>query len=263
MYDGKVCEWVISDITWEEWSFVNLPSDEYAGITNYSTKENLNLFTNQESHIFAAESIKGTFFFESANDNNHDNKGGKPMDELKKNLKEMQEKLNSALEELKESKASVETLTAEANSLTEQLEEKTNEIETLKEAKVQLETTIEELTQEVTSLKSEKEELATKYEELVAENHKQVAEQVVDKKISLGRILEEKRDEAIASHLERSLDSLKDNLNDLAEEKNTSAILPRIKDPGALELDNINEHHEDELNPNLKDILFKAFSGKR
>ena len=62
MYDGKVCEWVISDITWEEWSFVNLPSDEYAGVTNYSTKENLNLFTNQESHIFAAESIKGTFF---------------------------------------------------------------------------------------------------------------------------------------------------------------------------------------------------------
>lgn len=266
--DGKTVEWIMKDITWEEFSFVNVPADQLAGIVEVAS----------DSSNTPPEPVNPSESRESS-------KGGSQ-------AVNRQEQLESAKTKLTETEADLANMTKERNELKDRLAEAMQELDDLKKAKESLEQTVaqiseekaalektveensakvSELEQQVAALTEEKKGLLEQCHSLTEAQHRMLAEQVIELKISLGHIAAEQKEEALANHMQRSLESLQDTLADLRHEKGARApILPKIENPGLQQTDENNKHVDSvdgkkpqETEPGLFEALKAAFSGNR
>jgi hypothetical protein len=181
---------ILGDINFIEVSFVNVPADQHAQITTIVEGIDREEVENKNENI--EESIN--------------TQGGTAMT-LEEQVKILEEKVK-----VKKEKAEV---------VETKLKTTESKLETLKESN-------ELLTEEKEVLEGRVENLETEIEALVAENaelksnqHKAMAEKVVDLKIQLGRVKEESREDKIADHVKRTAESLRDTLSDLTEEVET------------------------------------------
>jgi len=292
-YEGQVAQWIIGDIYFDEVSWVNVPADSDAMVTNtnevFTFSESVGFFDGKPIDLtdvkkeLNADTVK---VIEALN-------GGKNMDkelleqllesEEYKTLLSEKESLTEEIEKLKTELSEKETSAEEAKTQLVEKEEalqaeqaKVSEVE----AKVvKLEAELEELKQAKEALEAEKSELeesakATEasHEELVAENtrlatelHKGLAERVVDIRLSLNK--EENRDEAIAKYVSRTSESLHDSLEDLLKEQAEIKTLNPLKEGKATfrqtDVKNPASNLETKEKLGTEDVLANLFGSKR
>lgn len=236
LYEDELAHLVLKELDFKEVSFVNVPADEYAQLISESD-DNIN---DNNSSISSVQSYVGN------NKSNQENKswnykessvnteGGNDMD-LEEKIEILQEKL-----ETKEDK--IEILEDKNSSLNKKLEEKEN--------------TVDSLHDKIETLQDKKELLEEEMDDVVEENnklrelhHKRLAEDVVDKKIKIGMLTKEEKEESLDEHIDRTEDSLADSLNDLekqlkklqeeaeAEEDDKSEIGEKIEEGDEINLE--------------------------
>lgn len=231
-YDEGVARLILRDIDFKEVSFVNVPADQYAQIISEKTSSYKDFKKENESASFS----------ENKKDHNSNNKGGNFMaDESKQEL--LEEKLETKAERvevLEEKVGNLESKLEESNDRTATLEEK---IKTLKDEKELMEEELDEVVEE--------------NEELREKQHKILAEKVVDKKVEMGKVKEDDREDKIEEYSARTEDSLKDTMKDLKEEQEaieeeneeTSEIGEELDDEGLKqEEENVEEDNGEEDN---------------
>lgn len=255
-YDGVLCEWVAGNLFFDELSWVNVPADTDAMVIDkghigiaeaYAQhgKEIIDLSRLKTEWVLSnelaiAEGLKPTKEKEGAN-------RLKTVEELQAEV----EQLTTALEQvtteksqlevqLETANASLETTTEALNTKTSELEEKTlaleaktNELTEATTAKATAEARVSELDTLVEGFDTERTALMETNTLLASENHKSLAERVVDLKAVLGKV--DKREEALDSHVSRSTESLKDTLADLLVESASftpKRVVESLDNPG-------------------------------
>lgn len=245
VYDGHTCDWIIGQVFFDELSWVNVPADSDAMVTDVgeallaeafaSTSEGIiNLGKNKSEWLITQESAKqnGLIGTEEGDLNTLPT-----VEELQAQLEAAQNantQLTTQLEkvtseksdlegQLEAANATIEAKDAELQTKTQELTEKDAAIaskdQELAEAttqKTEAEAKVAELTATVEGLQTEKESLQDNNTNLSAEMHKLTAERVVDLKVVLGKVTT--REEALEQHVGRSSESLKDSLVDLLNE---------------------------------------------
>ena len=110
----------------------------------------------------------------------------------------------------------------------------TGNTEDFKQIYSQLELNFEELQKENKALIEEIEQLKAERDTMKESIHRGIAEQVVELKLELNKLLPDERENSLEEHLAREVSSLTDALNDLKNEKaelNKKVMLPEVKDP--------------------------------
>jgi len=255
-YDGQVAQWIIGDIYFDEVSWVNVPADSDAMVTNTNEvltfSESVGFFDGKPINLSDVKKelgVEQTQIIESMN-------GGNNMEkelleqfmetEEYKTLVSEKEALTEQLEQLKKEVSEKETSAEEAKTQLAEKEEalvaeqtKVAEAEAKVaefEAKVQeMEKTIEALEAEKAGLEEASKATVAEHEELVAENarlatelHKGLAERVVDIRMSL--LKEENREEALEKYVSRTTESLEDTLSDLLKEQTSVKTLTPVQE---------------------------------
>lgn len=192
--DHTVCTMILGDLDFKEVSFVNVPADQYAMVISIVDEFEESLNNSAGSYT---EKQKDNIAFENT-------QGGKSMEKLQDKVVSLEEKLNIKEEKIAVYEQKISNLEGQVNTLREQNE-------TLTEQKEILEGKIENLNSEVERLLNENADLKKK-------QHENLAEQVVDLKIKLGRVKEEDKEAKVEEHIKRTSESLHDTLKDLQEE---------------------------------------------
>lgn len=253
-YDGITAEWIVGNVYFDELSWVNVPADQDAMIIDAgetistaesfmgSNKEIIDLSRPKESWKVSESEAKDKGLI-------IENKEGAPSMTIEE-LKAKVEELTTDLAEANEQKQVLENKVTELEA---SVTEATEKVTALEEANATLETEKATLVEEKTALEAEKtqaeeakakaeedlaeantskEELTAQQESLGQELHTQVVERVVDMRVLLGK--ESSREEAIETYKERTMESLKDTLSDLAKEA-TVAPIPAPAAPRVVE----------------------------
>lgn len=269
-YDGVKAEWIVGNVWFDELSWVNVPADSDAMIIDsggvistaesfaYNGREIIDLSKKTTEWLVDSKTVLS--------------EGLQPEEEkgdstllTEQEIKALQDELASTKEANETLVSEKEVLTAENEQLKTDLEETTTakenaekalsekeaELATTQESLTAKETEVEELTATKESLEAEKAALETSLSEekeahthaveenarLSTEMHKVVAERVVDLRVSLGK--ETNREEAIATYVGRSTESLNDSLADLLQEATKAPVKPatrqveKVENPGA------------------------------
>lgn len=274
VYDGVEAEWIAGNIWFDELSWVNVPADQDAMITDIGQiamaesfggfgkdiidlgKKSTEWTLSQTSALAEGLTILKTKEGESA----------LTIEELQAQVTELQEKnneLTTQVEEasqmiqakeaellekatqLDEKTAELAEKTTELEAKTTELTEKTTELEALKTTKEEVEAQKTDLAEELEAVKADKESLVEKNTELVAKAHQSLVERVVDLRISLGK--ETNRQEVSESYSKRTTESLSDSLEDLLKEfsnKPVERTLQSVDNPTVNSL-------KDNVEPNL------------
>lgn len=245
-YDGITTEWIAGNLFFDELSWVNVPADSDAMVVDtghigvaeayaHNGTEIIDLSKKRTewvlpSELAIAEGLLPAKDEEGANSLKTIEELKAEVIELTSNLEQvtteksgLEDQLNTANSTLETTKAELDTKVAELADKTAELETKTAEVEEATTAKATAEAEVAVLTQTVEGLEAERTTLLETNTELSAENHKSLAERVVDIKGVLGKI--DKREEALDSHMGRSTESLKDTLADLLVE--TANLTPK------------------------------------
>lgn len=251
-YDGIMTEWIAGNLFFDELSWVNVPADSDAMVIDsglvgmaeaYTANGNeiIDLGKKQTEWVLTKELAMAEGLVPTEEPKGETTltieelqaKVGEletQVEELTSSLEQVTSEKNdlaSELETTKESLATAQTdLEAKSTELAEkssELEAKTTEAEEANSAKEAAEGQVTELTQTVEALETEKTALMETNTQLSSENHKILAERVVDLKVALGK--ESKRDEAVEAHVGRSTESLKDTLVDLLKE--SASVAPK------------------------------------
>lgn len=255
IYEDQKCHFIIGTTYGREVSYVNTPSDEYAGNISVQVAEDDGK-TNESMKIYQmAEGLYQDAQNPDVNIYEHLN------DEIKEMLDSMmKEKGENAVgdkqEDLKNPEESVQQSSVQESNINEDQDVNENHQET-DEASVQDDNDLEivkrlvkenlMLKDQISQLQEEKDQLIQENSRLVQEAHKQLVEKIVDLKISLQKqdVLSVTREEAIAKHMSRTKESLQDTLEDLlAESKTINKVEPgSVKNPG---VSDIEEQEKDE-----------------
>lgn len=204
-YDGQIAGWVLRGITFDEWSFVNQPADVNAGVIRVDAGQP----TVAVPAPIAVTQAKGQA--PAAHDKGGNAKGMDP-DKLQGQLAEAQQTIAR---------------------LTEQNEALTKEVETLRESVRTLESQLKEANEKAEGLSKSVAELQQANEALTGDIRQLLAERLTDYKIALGQLGMNEREEAVKGFAGRSLESLRDSVNDLLIEwKKLAKELPQVAKPG-------------------------------
>lgn len=217
------CYWKAGNLWFQELSFVNVPADENARVINQGKPE------TKESHdiyIIDEENQTLRLLVESVQS---EEESKMPEEDKVADVEETVVKEDSAENIVKEDTEG--TVTVETETLLEKLIKLVNEFDINKENSESAKLTSAEdstMQEKVNSLETEINRLNEQVTQLTEINlnlqasiRKDLIEKIVDKKISLGRIAEDKRDEEIGVYNSRSEESLRDTLSDLLKEKET------------------------------------------
>lgn len=153
---------------------------------------------------------------------------------------EMEEEIRQLKEQVAKMEVDLENSNKEIASLNERLQALQQENEALKSEKAKLETRISDMESDLLVARTEVQVLREEHDDLVASNtelagelQRYLAEQVVDLKIALGRPGISDRAQAVAEHIERTQQSLRDSLAELLEEKRLKeSAPPALNNPG-------------------------------
>lgn len=250
-YDGETAMWILGNIWFSELSFVNVPADQDAMVVSIvhdsqggksSSKEEHEVQDNQVLENKTPEDDVATVGVQEnaqqeplentedpqQDDAVQDNQTQEHDDVLETNDDaSSSEDDDSDIEEadLEEKFNKLVDIVSELSQRISALEYKNEEAEEDGEDTEALEDKIADLESQVESLKAENESLVQENAQLQTQIHTSLVERVVDLKISLGKPGLEDREKAIAEHLERTTESLNDQLKDLLAEGKTYGAL--------------------------------------
>lgn len=258
-YDGVVCGWIVGNIWFDECSWVAVPADTTAMVTDPGEAITMEAYmeVNGEHFNLSNESGVSKLSESAANtlglvDSKKQPEGG---------LQTMP-KINNDPTEVKEDVVDKPTTNPDVGVLSEDAKDapeiepdakdaiiaerdativsKDAEIETLKTEKAELEAQIASLNKEKEDLEADKQALITQCTEVKASAFQDLVEKVVDLKIGLGKPGTENREESVNEHMTRSEQSLKDSYTDLMAEFKTTKkqfVPSKVTAPGASAID--------------------------
>lgn len=247
-YDGQVAEWIAGDLFFDELSWVNVPADSDAMITNNGTSQGM-ISTGEShenhhncNHEHPSIEVKTTKQDKKDIDSNTTLttesvvvKSVSESTEKEESVVEKEDQIETevkAVEEKDESTQESETTNVakeqEKEESTEAKEEAVEELDT-KVADEKPEDTKEEpvkddVQEQLNKAKEDLKEAQEKVEELTTANHelaKELQEStvnfLVDLRMSIGK--ETNREEAVGKYAARSLESLHDSISDILADK--------------------------------------------
>jgi regulator of replication initiation timing len=293
-YDGVTAEWIVGNVYFDELSWVNVPADSNAMIIGgtdvvhqaesfaFNGKETINLGKKTTEWLVDPKSILAEGVEEPRRgESTLTEEQVKALQEELEALKTQNATLVSEKEalttEVEQLKTDVEEATTAKTTAETTLSEKEAELATAQESLTAKEAEVTELTSTKESLEAEKAALETSLEEektartqvveenanLSTEMHKMVAERVVDLRVSLGK--ESNREEAIASFVGRTTESLNDTLADLLKEAATAPKVAPVRQVTPVEnpAANINSTNITESTnaPSVEEVLASLFRG--
>lgn len=262
-YEGMKAEWIAGNLWFDELSWVNVPADQDAMITNAGAIAVAESFGAQGRDIIDLGKLSSEW---KLSDKAALAEGLLPNKSKEGDTTLTIEQLQAQVTELTEQNETLTTQVEEASKMiaakeaeileksveldakiaelatqeaaleakNTELEEKSQEVTTLSETKEALEAEKVTLSEELETVKADKESLVTRNAELVSEGHTALVERVVDLRLSLGK--EDARDTAVEALAKRSTESLKDSLEDLLKESSTVStkrIVEGVDNPAA------------------------------
>lgn len=258
VYEGTKVEWIAGNLWFDELSWVNVPADQDAMITDAGIISVAEAFAGQgreiidlgkEKHEWTltpkmafAEGLiltkpqegDSTLTVEELNAKVAEleaekasltvqvEEAGKMIQAKEQEILEKSVELDAKTAELAEKAATLEATSTE-------LEEKTQEVaalSTTKEELVTAQAALTTVTEELDTVKAEKTSLVEHNATLVTEAHTSLVERVVDLRLSLGK--EAVRETAVEELAKRSTESLKDSLVDLLKESVLAPVTTRV-----------------------------------
>ncbi|MFW6029009.1 MAG: hypothetical protein ACOCRO_02015 [Halanaerobiales bacterium] len=237
--DGKkeTAHLIMEDLIFDEVSFVNVPADKYAMIIKQAKDEdNSSVVNSADNNTSNQLIIEGIF---------KNSKGGYRMT-LEEKVQILEEKVETKEGKIEVLEGKIGNLESDNKEIQEKLDNANEKVEVLEGEKELLESEVEDLTEENKTLKENQ--------------HKHLAEKVVEKKIAMGKIDKEDYEEALEKHINRTEESLSDTLEDLniEEEANQSSeIGEQIDNPGTnLEENNVdNNDNTEDHEKRIKNVL--------
>jgi len=203
-YEEGTMSLILKDITFVEVSFVNIPADEFATITDFYEESSLIKQSDQSYVFFDKENEPIT------------NTGGLKQDMSEDTIIKLQESIKTKDEH-------IVTLQEKVDNKEKKIEELSQDLALVQEQKVVLEEKQENLEEEIT-------ELTSLNADLKEQHHSHLAKKVVELKLEMGKLKDTKEDDfkekVIQEHIERSEESLNDTLKDLQLEKEISEYVP-------------------------------------
>jgi hypothetical protein len=295
-YDGIECNWIVGDIWFDECSWVNVPADSDAMVRDMGEPTVMEAYAQiddkyynlsaDDDTIEVKESVAAMLGIKSNIENPKE--GGQEsvpdnMISLEEHNKVVEEKqaLETQIAEKDGVIAEKDGLIAEKDT---QLAEKDTQIAEKDAAIATMTTTISEKDQAIADKDTEiadlKDKLATaegatqtltdEVAELKAASHKDLAERVVEMKVTLGKVAEDAKETELVEHVARTAESLKDALADLMKEFTTGSparqLVPnpglgaKPGEPGST-IEGVDDKHETKLT--TEEVLKNLFSGLR
>lgn len=256
-YDGIVCGWIIGNLWFDECSWVAVPADTDARVIDPGEANTMEAYMEVENHFYdlshgasiITESVASTLGLVISEEQP---KGGlvtvsKPTEitvvaEDFNAIKEKADKVAGLEEKVSTLEGTITQKDVEINTAKEDiiakdtaLQEQEGKVSTLTVEKTDLEAKISTLTVEKETLEASKQELLDQQTEAAANAHKDLVERVIGLKIALGKVELDKREEEVASHMDRATESLKDSYVDLLSEltKGKAQFVPgKVQKPG-------------------------------
>lgn len=247
-YEDITCHYIVGTTMGREVSYVNVPADEYAGNVSVVIAESVeNQPSNEPPLAFTESALGGSDMLEEMVDSVKEESN----EVVSEETNDVQESIDASEEIVSET---TESLPIEENQLTEQTatsEALTDKNQLLEEAHV----LIEHRGREISALQKENESLLAQIKWLMAEK-------VVELKRQLHKpdVMAISKEQAIDEYAQkRSLDSLKDTLEDLQFEKNKPLREQLIiENPGLTTSEDKKTTMKEAL-----DILNKMFKSKK
>lgn len=266
-YDGKLCEWIIGDIWFDEVSWVNVPADQTAQVVDLQTSVFLDTPSQEGVKESATRSLQETFGvpqgvpivvpgLQEETDNNTIAENARQeesegMDKAEKDvieeeiLKHQQVEEEASETEDKEKVSDEEEVETEETEVdpeqeSEELSKETEDTEKDPEEDEAKEDEAEEQEEEDKVAPKTAEGISSeKYSELLVENAglksqndaliKELKENYIQGIMAKTNIRDEVKESFTSKLSERTLDSLRDKLNDLMEEESLSVTVKEEK----------------------------------
>jgi len=251
VYEGTKVEWIAGNLWFDELSWVNVPADQDAMITDAGIISVAEAFAGQGREIIdlGKEKHEWTLTPKMAFAEGlvltkpQEGDSTLTIEELQAQVAALEVQLTEAngkveateteLADTTAKLATAETELAEKSQALEttstELEEKTQEVAALSTTKEELATAqaaLTTVTEELDTVKAEKTSLVEHNATLVTEAHTSLVERVVDLRLSLGK--EAVRETAVEELAKRSTESLKDSLVDLLKESVLAPVTTRV-----------------------------------
>jgi hypothetical protein len=255
-YDGETCLLITGDLDYKEYSFVNMPADEFTKVLNIQEDSLKGYCIGVDWASVCAESRDSS---EVAPEEESDDLPGKGVDTLDKEKlaqnKSVQELISEAVaakaEELDAANAKIEELEKtleDAAASTETIKGLEEAQAALAREKDELTAKVEELSGQITEKDQEISNLQDDNSNLKSEVHLSLAERLADLRIAKRRVESDKRDEVVDGYKERSADSLRDSIADILGEK-VEEKQDEIEDPSLAHEDNTNSDSASDEEP--------------
>lgn len=255
MYDDVKCGWITGNLWFDECSWVTVPADQNARVTDKGTPEvvptesyvqigdkyyslenpekpkelqpelaeSLGLTISgstleQEGGLNQVPKPKKPEVAEGLEEKDLEQQGEKEDPTPEASVEEMTQQLEEKETKITEQETSLQEKDAKIQELEEQVAALTEEKTAMEEEKAALEAEKAAMEEEKASLEEEKQASLDQVVELQTQLHTALAQRVIDLKKSLGKPLGESEEEILEDHVQRNEESLKDSLNDLLEE---------------------------------------------
>jgi hypothetical protein len=254
-YDDQVCHFIIGKTDGIEVSYVNVPADENAGNISVSEEndDGQSTASTQEKSISQKESDKSPVLTDMYLLADSTYKALKKPEvnlyqTLPNNIKKMVDSLAKGSEAKMGEPTETKDVSAELKTVQDALAVSQKENTNLKKKVAEMQKTITDMVLDKTKaetqikeLKDDVEKLTQEKAGLISENHKTLAEQVVDLKYQLKKadVVGIDKKEALEEHIGRTKESLEDSLKDLQTElKNNRPEPGSVQNPGIQEPEN-------------------------
>jgi hypothetical protein len=265
-YEGQTCEWICGELFFNECSFVNVPADSDAMIVQTDTSaatgtresiqintgltENNQMVTTEEDNHsepkeepIVTKQIKNPATNPTENNEPANTDTPKTVEELEAEVAELQAQLETAQADLTTAQAELTTAQEKVTDLTAKVEES------------------EGLTQQVQELTVKNEELTNANESLVKDLHNATVEFLVDVKVAFNQ--ESDREQAKEKFASRTLESLRDAINDALQTKPAVRESVRVEPPAGTTVNTESTPANKSLEEQYEEVLVKLFSGNK
>jgi DNA repair exonuclease SbcCD ATPase subunit len=227
-YDGVTAQWECGNLWFDELSWVNVPADQDAMIVDMGAV--MNTTSASRESVTVTSTVKEQ---DGSNHQNPEERDEKEMEELQKQLEALQAEKDALVAEKAALVAEKEALEAEKASLvaekaelTTKVEEATAEVEAEKAKVTEKEQALAEKETALVAEQEAREQLVAANTDLAAEIKESKVAHLVDLRLALGE--ESDKETAITKFKERSIESIKDSISDLAEKTVAPAAVTRV-----------------------------------
>jgi hypothetical protein len=254
--DGQTVEWICGELFFNECSFVNVPADPDAMITNLNTQEGST--GTRESIVVNTGLTEGTQGVKKEEDNNSKSKE-EPI--VPTNEPNLNPGVTNEGDQTPTPKT-VEELLADIAALQEKLQTAQADLVAEQEKVADAETKVQDAEQKVTDLTQANADLTSANESLVQDLHNATVEFLVDMKLALNQ--ESDREQAKERFATRTLESLRDTIRDTLQVAKPVRENVQVEPPkGTVINTSTTSVVEKTPQEQMEEALVKLLSGKR